>query len=418
MRQVRGFPGRALLGLAAAVLVLGLAAALWPSRADGPPPPVVGAGSGTVVPEARPSPPRTPPPGPALPPPTPALPAEDALSRALNEERVPLASSVVVERIDQDRPWVCAGEPLGLSAHLGGPSEPGMVFRWVWPTAGGGAELHPGPMLQWRAPAAAGRYRVRFQVCKDLGGRRVGVLAERDVELDVRPCGAGQRQEEEPLRIEVVQRRAGTFAFHALYQGQERLAEYTWDFGDGSRVTTAEPEAEHTYETGALGAQDVRSFTVKLAAHRGRGEPLQATAFALTRGQPPSDEPPPVQLQVSRWRPLPEGGWRSDLVVQSPGEGRITWERLERVIVRWDGEVHITTRPWNEVVRLEEDLGSGGFRGHVTVSPAEVPPEVKQVLDFLYGRDAAGKEVMVSWSPFKREASPAPPPAEDRPPVK
>jgi hypothetical protein len=105
-------------------------------------------------------------------------------------------------------------------------------------------------------------------------------------------------------------------------------------------------------------------------------------------------------------------------VVQSPGEGHITWERLERVIVRWDGEVDITTRPWNEMVRQEEDLGSGGFRGHVTVSPAEVPAEVKQVLDFLYGRDAAGKEVMVSWSPFKREASPAPPPAEERPPVK
>jgi hypothetical protein len=105
-------------------------------------------------------------------------------------------------------------------------------------------------------------------------------------------------------------------------------------------------------------------------------------------------------------------------VVRSPGEGNITWERLERVIVRWDGEVDISTRPWSEAIHLEEDLGSGGFRGHVTVSPAEVPAEVKQVLDFLYGRDAAGKEVRVPWSPFKREASPAPPPAEESPLVK
>ncbi len=402
------------------VLVLALAIALWPSRAEEPRPSAESEGRGAGVQAVQPVPPPAlaRPPPPTLSTPVSPPPGEDVLSKALNEERVTLASSVVVERIEQDRAWVCAGEPLGLSAHVGGPREPGMVSRWVWPTAEGGAELHPGPMLQWKAPEAAGRYRVRFQVCKDLGGRRVGVLAEREVELDVRQCGTGQRQEAEPLRIEVVQRRSNTFAFQALYQGQESLARYTWDFGDGSRTTTAEPQAEHTYETQGLGAQDVRSFTVRLVAHRGQGEPLQATTFALTRGQPPSDEPPPVQLQVSRWRPRPEGGWRSDVVVQSPEADDITWERLERVIVRWDSQVDITTRPWSEVVRVEEDLGSGGFRGHVTVSPAEVPEEVKQVLDFLYGRDATGKEVMVSWSPFKREPSLAPPPVGDRPPVK
>jgi hypothetical protein len=341
------------------------------------------------------------------------------LSAALHEERVSLASSMVVEGIDKDRPWVCAGEDMSLSARLGGEPEPGAVYRWVWPVAGGGAELHPGPTLQWRAPATAGSYRVRFQVCTDLGGRRVGVLAEREVEIDVRSCGEGEGQRNEPLRLGVSQRGQGTFAFQALHQGGERVTAYAWDFGDGSTKTTTEPSVEHTYPLQGLGPNDIKSFTVRLQARLDRGGPLEATAFALTRGQPPSDAPPPVDLRISRWRPNPEGGgWRSDVVVRAPDKTDITWERLERILLRRDGQVDVTTRDWREVIRVEEGLEHGGFRGHVIMSPAESSSDIKQILDFLYGHDATGKEVVVSWSPFKREPPSESPKVLEPPPSK
>jgi hypothetical protein len=339
----------------------------------------------------------------------------DALAAALGEERVSLASSVRIEGIDLERAWVCAGEVMGLSARVGGVPEPGAVSRWVWPIAGGGAELHPGPSLQWRAPPVAGRYPVRFQVCTDLGGRRVGVLAEREVMLEVRRCGEGEGQRHEPLRIGLSQRGQGRFTFQALYQGGERVSAYVWSFGDGASASTAEPGIEHTYALAELGPQETRSFTVRLEARLERGPPLEATAFALLRGQPAS-EPPPVALQVSRWRPNPEGeGWRSDVVVRAPEGTDVTWERLERVLLRWEGEPDIDTWPWRERVHVEEELGHGGWRGYVTVSAAEAAPEIKQILDSLHGRDAAGQEVVVSWSPFKREPSERPPGAPASP---
>ncbi|WP_395829983.1 PKD domain-containing protein [Archangium violaceum] len=394
---------RVFVGLSVSALLLALVVALWswptseaPSRA-------------ASVPERRPlaTEVRSPaPPAPAPPPsrvPVPAVSTADALSVALREERVSVASSVVIEGIDRDRPWVCAGESMGLSARLGGEPEPGAVYRWVWPVSGGGAELHPGPTLQWRAPETAGRYFVRFQVCKDLGGRRVGVLAEREIELDVRRCGEGEGQRHEPLRLGVVQRGHGAFAFQALYQGRERIIAYTWDFGDGSTASTSEPLVEHTYALQGLGAQEIKSFTVRLQVRFEQGGPLEATAFVLARGQPPLETPPPVDLRVSRWRPLPEGGWRSDVVVRAPDETDITWERLERISLHWDGQADTTTRPWREAIHVEEVLEHGGFRGYVTVSAAEATSDIKQLLDFLYGHDATGKEVVVSWSPFKRE---------------
>jgi hypothetical protein len=327
-----------------------------------------------------------------------------------------LSSSVVIEAIERDRDWVCEGEPLGLSARFGGTAEPGAVYRWVWLTARGEAELQPGPALQWKAPARAGRYVVRFQVCKDLGGRRVGVLAERVAEIDVRPCGPGERQEAEPLRLTVTQRGQGAYLFQALTQGGERIEAYAWDFGDGATATTSEPRVEHAFPTRELGPQEVRSFAVKLQARRSRGEPLSATAFVLVRGQPPQEELHPVELEVSRWSPQPEGGFRSELVARSASDD-ITWDRLERVTQYWDGGVDISTRQWSEVIRVEEGLERGGFRGYVLVSPSEAAPGTKQILDFLYGYDASGQEVVVSWSPFKSEP-PAMPrePAEPLPP--
>lgn len=398
----------AVLGAGGGLLVLALALVFRgepeaPARASPEVPREAPRAPPPTLPVAAPSP------GPTAPPPRPseAVSAGEALSVALQEERVVLASGVRIEGIDTDRPWVCAGEPLGLSARVGGAVEPGSVSRWVWPTTGGGASLQPGPQLQWRAPETAGRYVVHFQVCQDLGGRRVGVLAERAVPIEVRACGAGERQEAEPLRIAVVQRGPTAFAFQALTPGREALTALSWSFGDGTSVTTAEPRVEHTYSSQGLGARDIQGFTVTLEARTASGAMLQATAFARIRGETPADAPPPAVLEISRWRALPEGqGWRSDLVVRVPGPEDVTWKRLERALVRWDGEMELRTWSWRDAVRVEETLEHGGFRGHVTVSPEEAPPEVKQVLDSLYGRDTTGKEVVVSWSPFKRPASP------------
>ena len=420
-----GNPGRSrplvFMGLALVTVLLALAVTWW-LRGDGVEPPAP-----ARVTESRPSstvarpptPPAPPAPAPAPRVPVPTSPSSDALSAALNEERVSLTSSVVVEGIDMDRSWVCAGEAMSLSARLAGEPEPGAVYRWVWPVSGGGAELHPGPTLQWKAPTVAGRYRVRFQVCKDLGGRRVGVLAEREVELDVRSCGEGSRQQDEPLRLAVTQRGQGTFAFQALFQGPGRVTGYAWDFGDGTSSMTTEPSVEHTYALQELAAQETRSFTVRLQARLDRGGPLEATTFVLARGQPPAEVPPPVELRISRWRPDPDsGGWRSEVVVRAPEKTDITWERLERLLVHWDGEADFSTRDWREVIQVEELLEHGGFRGYVKVSPTEAGSDIKQILDSLYGHDAAGKEVVVSWSPFKREAPAQSPVLPDPPPAK
>jgi hypothetical protein len=395
--------------------LLAFAVALWPrSEGETPPPAPRAAEARPSATEVRPSPLPAPPPSPPPRAPAPQATSGEALSAALHEERVSVVSRVVVEGIDKDRPWVCTGESIGLSARLGGVPEPGAVYRWVWPVSGG-AELHPGPALQWRAPETAGRYFVRFQVCTDLGGRRVGVLAEREIEVDVRPCGNSETQRNEPLRLGVVQRGQGAFELQALHPGPERVVAYAWDFGDGTTTTTAEPRVEHTYSLQELGAREVRSFTVRLQARLDRGGPLEATAFALARGQPPSETPPPVDLRVSRWRPLPEGGWRSDVVVRAPDESDLTWERLERISLHWDGQADTVMRPWTEAVHVDEVLERGGFRGYVTVSASEASADIKQILDFLYGHDALGKEVVVSWSPFKREA-PATAPASPEPP--
>jgi hypothetical protein len=152
-------------------------------------------------------------------------------------------------------------------------------------------------------------------------------------------------------------------------------------------------------------------------ARTSRGQAREALAFVLTRGAPPDDEPPPVELEISRWSEQPDGGWRSDLVVRDVAAD-VTWDRLERVTRYWDGGVDVDTRKWSEVVRVEEGLEHGGFRGYVLVSPSEAAPGTKQILDFLYGRDSSGQEVVISWSSYKSEAPPGPPEDAALPPRK
>lgn len=329
-----------------------------------------------------------------------------------------IASSVVIEDIEMDRPWVCAGEPVRAWARTGGELEPGAVYRWAWMSAANKAELQPGPAMQWTAPQGPGRYALHFQVCKDLGGRRVGLLAERVVEIEVRSCAETERQAHELLRIRATQRRHGVFAFQAMYQGKESIEEYAWDLGDGAIENTNEPFVEHTYLVPELGLHDVQSFAVTLEARSASGARVTATTTALVRGQPPTAEPLPVELEISRWRPGPDGhGWQSDVMVMNPAGLDITWDRLERVTKYFDDHVDMVTRAWSDVIAVEESLDRGGFRGRVTVQADEVGPDVKQIIDFLYGHDAAGEEIMVSWTPFKRDTPPSPD-AAARPPSK
>ncbi|RYZ44067.1 MAG: PKD domain-containing protein [Myxococcaceae bacterium] len=332
----------------------------------------------------------------------------EALSAALNEERVVVASSTVIEGLDADQPWVCAGELLTLSARVGGTSEPGVVARWVWPGMQSGAELHPGARLAWRAPATAGRYFVRFQLCKDLGGRRVGVLAEQVAGIDVRACGA-QEGQAHLLRIAVTQRDPTTFDLRAV--SPVPVTAYTWDFGDGSSLVTTGLEVTHAFAPPAPGAQDVRVHTVRLTAG-GQG----ATAFVQVRAQPPSEGAPSASLKLERVAARSANdGWRSQLQVDVPEDTHVVWEHVERLTVSWDDQVDTRTHGWRELITVEEDLGRGGFRGFITVPSGDVRPEVKQVLDTLHGRDALGQEVSLSWASFKAEPPRASPVPTERP---
>lgn len=397
-----------------ALAVAAAAALLWvrPGSERAP-----GAGDGPAAVEDRA--PLAAPPAPALPRPVhgaaPPARAEE-LHAALREIVEPVGSDVIVEAIEVDRISVCPGAPVRLAARVSGQA-PGAAERWIW-RAPGGAALHPGAAITWRAPAAPGRHRIHFQVCTDLGGRRIGVLAERSVDIEVRACDPGERQAG-ALRIAVTQRGHGVFSFAAVPvdgAGDDlRIDAYAWGFGDGTALTTTGPDAEHTYAVAELGAGDIARFPVTLEARRADGPPLQATAMALVRGQPAGD-PSPVAMEVARRRVDPTGGpWESAITVRPESGERVTWDHIERVTRYFDDRVDVATLDWRDVVQVDESLEGGGFRGRVLVDAAGVDPGVKQIIDTLHGHTGDGEEVTLSWSPFERAPAPTadagPPPA-------
>lgn len=339
--------------------------------------------------------------------PLPVLPAGAAdLHASLGEEAVPVASDVVVEAIDADRAWLCAGESPGvvdLAARVSGVA-PGAVQRWIWRRADGAVELQPGAAIAWSAPATPGWYRVHFQLCTDLGGRRIGVLAERAIAVEVRACAAGETSA--ALRIAVSQRGHGVFAFSAVVADQSGaeapITGYVWDFGDGAQATTAGPTAEHAYAVATLGAQDEARFSVRSTAHRAGAGPLAAAATVLVRGFPEPRTEGPVALEIGRWQLEPaRNRWQSPITVR-PRDQQITWDRLERITKFVDDRVDMATLDWHDVIAIDEGLAGGGFRGHVLVPAEQVPPDVRQIIDILYGHTSGGEEVTVSWTPFKR----------------
>ena len=387
-------------GLAAATLALLMVGLFVWQRSRGPEGPGSAAPGrdGAIVPVPGDTP--TGPPGerPVLAP-SPATSAE--LHALLGEEAVPLQSDVVVEALEIEQPWVCAGEPVGLAAHVTGGG-PDAVQRWIWRTPEGTAALQPGSALAWPTPAAPGVYRVFFQVCTDLGGRRIGVLASRALDIEARACD----EPAEAVRIEVSQRGQGVYAFTAVVADEAAgagITDYVWDFGDGAQLTTTAPAAEHTYAVADLGAEDVAHFAVTVVARRASAEPLTGTTAVLVRGMPGTHDPGPVLLEVSRWQHDPaRNRWTSDIHVQVREKGPIVWERLERFTRYFDDRTESANLDWREVIAVDEDLAGGGFRGQVLVPDESVPPEVKQIIDVLHGRASDGAEVTVSWTPFKR----------------
>ncbi|RYZ40253.1 MAG: PKD domain-containing protein [Myxococcaceae bacterium] len=361
--------------------------------------------TGAVAPGAR----AVPGPGvPALalrtPPDGPGGTSEDTrLESALGEVWEPLASMAFIEQLDTDRAWACAGGVVSIVARVGGPREPDLVERWVWPTPEGRAGLQPGAGLDWRAPPVPGRYPVRFQLCRDLGGRRVGVLAERTVLLEVRDCAAGA---ESPLRLGVRQDGPVTFTFEV--QGLEQagpVRAYDWDLGDGTTEETEGPILEHTYAVEPADGAVPRRFTVRVRARMESGAPRSLIAFVGVRPLALPEAPPRVALKVSRWQPLMEtGGWRSEVSVNIPeGAEAVSWSEVERILVGWDDQRRTTRMPWERALTVRQTLERGGFRAVVSVGPDEATPDIQQVLDVLHGRDARGNDVVVSWASFKQE---------------
>jgi hypothetical protein len=412
-RRRGGWVLAAALALAALVLVPWLLGR-GRDRQPGAEPTTPGAPAGppASVPPGSASVPASGPPGPL-----PVLPAGAAdLHASLGEEAVSVASDVVVEAIEADRTWVCAGEPGGagvvdvvdLGARVSGAA-PGAVQRWIWRRADGAVELQPGPALAWSAPATPGWYRVHFQVCTDLGGRRIGVLAERAIDVEVRACADGQTGP--PVRIAVSQRGQGVFAFSAVVADAAAagapITGYAWDFGDGARAETTAPATEHAYAVASLGAGQEARFSVRLTAHRAGVAPLTASATVLVRGFPDPRTEGPVALEIGRWQLDPQGSrWQSAITVRS--RDPITWDRLERITKYAGDRVDMATLDWRDVIAIDESLPHGGFRGRVLVPVEQVPPDVRQIIDVLYGHTSGGEEVTVSWTPFKRPAPDVP----------
>ena len=217
----------------------------------------------------------------------------------------------------------------------------------------------------------AGRYRVRFQVCKDLGGRRVGVLAEREVVLDVRSCGERRRQRDEPLRLAVTQRGQGSFAFQALFQGPGARHGVCVGLRRWHQLDDDRAPVEHTYPLQALaprrpGASPCGSRPASTGVGPWRPPPSSSHEGSLpprchlpsSCASPAGAPTPTAAAGAATWWCVPRK------------ETAVTWERLERSPCTGMGR-RTSPRALARGLQVEERLEHGGFRGYVTVSATE-----------------------------------------------
>lgn len=325
-----------------------------------------------------------------------------SIAAALDEELVPRASNIRILTLEADEVRLCAGRPVWLRARFEGATEP-VVGRFLWTTPNGLA-LEPGTAARW-TPDAPGSHEVRFQVVRSLERKRVALLAERTLTLQVEACDDGPP----PLEVKVTQDRERV-QLTAL-ASVETVGGFAWDFGDGKTEFTDAPRVRHEYPVLELGAGEVRSYRVAVEAHARDGAPLRATTNITVRGLPKPPAPEPVSLELGEavWD---DGArrWRRTLEVHNRSPDAVVWESAERRTHWDDGRVETRTLAVAELVAIDARKELGGFAGHVSVDASALAPGVRAVVDTLRGRDATGAPVVLTWAAYEREdVAPKPP---------
>lgn len=328
-----------------------------------------------------------------------------SIAAALDEELVPLASNIRILALEADEVRLCAGKPVWLRARFEGATEP-VVGRFLWTTPNGLA-LEPGTAARW-TPDAPGSHEVRFQVVRSLERKRVALLAERTLTLQVEACDDAPA----PLEVKVTQDRERV-QLTAL-ASVETVSGFAWDFGDGKTEFTDAPSVRHEYPVLELGPGEVRSYRVVVEAHARDGAPLRATTSITVRGLPRPPEPEPVALELGEavWD---DGArrWRRTLEVHNRSPDAVVWETAERRIHWDDGRVETRTPAVSELVTIDSRKELGGFAGQVSVDASELAPGVRAVVDTLRGRNSEGAPVVLTWVAYDREdvapKSPLPP---------
>lgn len=334
-------------------------------------------------------------------------PVDDAaIARVLGEELVPVASSVTIAELATDQPGPCAGRPVLLRSRLAGDAgQDPLVSRWIWTTSER-LSMHPGATARFTAPAP-GRYPIRFQVVRSLGGARIGVLAETTLELDVIDCGSG------PAPLQVTSTVTGGRADLTALAASPTQGGYAWDFGDGERQTTDAPTVRHDYPILELRDREERTYQVTVEVAGADGTPLRATTAIVLRGQVNPPLPPAIAAELgdATWDDG-DRRWHRRLTVDNRERPAIRWERGERH-TEHDGD-RVSSRKLTvpELLAITEERQGGGFVATVTVTAAETGPGVRRITDRLYGHDAAGEEASLTWVAWDRddfEPDPSPP---------
>lgn len=335
----------------------------------------------------------------------PAAVEDAAIARLLGEELVPVTSTVTIAELATDQPQPCTGRPVLLRSRLAGDAgQERLVSRWIWATSER-LSMQPGATARFTAPAP-GRYPIRFQLVRSLGGARIGVLAERTLDLDVIDCGSG------PAPLQVTSTVTGGRADFTALAAIPTQGGYTWDFGDGARQTSDGPTIRHDYPILELRDREERTYQVTVEVAGADSTSLRATTAVALRGQVNPPLPPAIAAELGDpiWDEH-DRRWRRPLTVDNRERPTITWERGERHTQYVDHRIASRNLTVAELLVITEQRQAGGFVATVAVTAAEAGPGVRRITDRLYGHDAAGEEASLTWVAWDRDDfEPDPPP--------
>jgi hypothetical protein len=329
--------------------------------------------------------------------PVPAVIDDSVIAQVLDEELVAVTSGIRIAELAVDEPHPCAGRPVWLRARTEGDAGDGrLVSRWIWAT-GSRLSMQPGASVSFTAPGA-GTYPIRFQLVRALGGKRIGVLAERTLALPVVDCGSGPA----PLRVESTV--AGGRVDFTVLAGVSTRGGFTWDFGDGQTHTTDGPTVRHDYPILELGAEEVRAYQVAVEVATADGASLRATTGVTLRGQASPPLPPAIAAELGDavWDEDARR-WQRRIEVDNRARPAIVWERGERHSLHDDDRITTRTLTVAELLTIAEAREAGGFVATVTVTAAETTPGVRRITDRLHGRDASGEDATLTWVAWDRD---------------